>query len=290
VAPIEGDPVTWLVIGAHGQLGSDLMALLGDRAVGLDVPDIDITDLDSVADAVYQVSPAVVVNCAAYTDVDRAETDEARAQMVNGTGAANVAEAARMARLIHISTDYVFDGSATTPYSENATPDPRTAYGKAKLRGEQAALQHSEAYVVRTAWMYGVHGTNFVKTMLRLERAKDTIDVVDDQTGQPTWSLDLAAQIILLGESDAQPGIYHGTNSGQTTWFELARRIFALVGADPDRVRPTTTKALKRPAPRPAYSVLGHAAWGMAGLPAMRPWREALDAAVPELRHLTPDS
>ena len=273
--------MTWLVIGSRGQLGTDLMDLLGDKAVGLDVPDIDITDLDSVAQAIYEVGPELVVNCAAYTAVDAAESDETTAQAVNGTGAANVAEAAAQTRLIHMSTDYVFDGTATTPYAENAAPSPRSAYGRTKLFGEQAVLRHPEAYVVRTAWLYGAAGNNFVKTMLGLEKTRDTLSVVDDQVGQPTWSRDLAAQLILLGSSSAAPGIYHGTNSGQTSWYGFTRRIFELAGADPDRVLPTTTDEFPRPAPRPAYSVLGHDRWAQQGLPEMRAWDEALAQALP---------
>ena len=281
VATAEGDLVTWLVIGSRGQLGSDMMALLGDRAVGLDTPEIDITDADSVSDAVYDIAPSVVVNCAAYTAVDAAETDEDTAALVNGTGPANIAMAASRARLIHVSTDYVFDGTASSPYSEDATPNPSSAYGRTKLLGETAVLRHPDAYVVRTAWLYGVNGQNFVKTMLHLERTRETLSVVDDQVGQPTWSHDLAEQLILLGESDAQPGIYHGTNSGQVSWFGFTRRIFELIGADPQRVQPTTTEAFPRPAPRPAYSVLGHERWAAQGLPEMRAWDEALAEAVP---------
>jgi len=273
--------MTWLVIGSRGQLGTDLMDLLGDGAVGLDVPDIDITDVDSVSDAVYDLNPDVIVNCAAYTAVDAAESDEARADMVNGLGPANIAEAASQARLIHVSTDYVFDGSASSPYAESAEPAPASAYGRTKLHGEQAVSRHPEAYIVRTAWLYGVHGQNFVKTMLGLEQTKETLSVVDDQVGQPTWSRDLARQIILLGESDAQPGIYHGTNSGQTSWYGLTRRIFELIGADPGRVLPTTTDQFPRPAPRPPYSVLSHDRWATASLPEMRSWDQALEQALP---------
>jgi dTDP-4-dehydrorhamnose reductase len=275
--------MTWLVIGSRGQLGSDLLDLLGERAVGLDVPDVDITDVASVRDAVAWLSPEVVVNCAAYTAVDAAESDEATADLVNGTGAANVADACGTARLIHISTDYVFDGTATSPYPEDAAPGPRSAYGRTKLHGEQAVLQHPHTYVVRTAWLYGANGSNFVKTMLALEKSHKTLSVVDDQVGQPTWSRDLAAQLIRLGESTAAPGVYHGTNSGRTSWFEFTRRIFELVGADPDRVLPTTTDQFPRPAPRPAFSVLGHERWAQAGIPAMRPWDEALAHALPAL-------
>lgn len=275
--------MTWLVIGSRGQLGSDLVDLLGGRAVGLDVPDVDITDPASMAQVMADVAPDVVVNCAAYTAVDAAETDEATADLVNGTGPGIVARACPAARLIHVSTDYVFDGTATTPYAEDAMPAPRSAYGRTKLRGEQQVLTHPDAYVVRTAWLYGANGANFVKTMLNLEQTHDTLSVVDDQVGQPTWSRDLAAQLIRLGESGAAPGVYHGTNSGRTSWFGFTRRIFELIGADPQRVQPTTTEAFPRPAPRPAFSVLGYDRWARAGLAPMRPWDEALADALPAI-------
>ena len=281
MATAEGDLVTWLVIGARGQLGTDLTALLGHRAVGVDLPEIDITDPGSVRAVVDSVEPAVVVNCAAYTAVDAAETDPQTAEAVNGLGAANVAVAAARARVIQVSTDYVFDGRADAPYPEDAEPSPRSVYGLTKLHGEQAVLRHPDSYVVRTAWLYGATGKNFVKSMLALERTQPTVSVVDDQIGQPTWSRDLAAQIIALGDSAAAPGVYHATNAGQTSWFGLTRRIFDLIGADPARVLPTTTDRFPRPAPRPAYSALGHARWGEQGLPTMRPWDEALAEALP---------
>ncbi|MEI2619917.1 MAG: dTDP-4-dehydrorhamnose reductase [Candidatus Nanopelagicales bacterium] len=276
----------WLVLGARGQLGSDVMARLGSTATGLDYPDVDITDPSSVRAAVSDTDPHIVVNCAAYTAVDAAETDEAAAEAVNGHGPRVIALACRRARLIHVSTDYVFDGTATEPYPEDATPNPRSAYGRSKLHGEQAVLSvlPQTGFVVRTAWLYGAGGNNFVKTMLGLESTRETLTVVDDQIGQPTWSRDLAAQIIALGQSAAPPGIYHGTNSGSTSWYGLTCKIFDLLGADPHRVQPTTTEAFPRPAPRPAFSALGHARWANAGLPTMRPWDQALAEALPSLR------
>ena len=275
--------MTWLVIGARGQLGTDLMTVLGTRAVGLDVPEIDITDPSSVTSAMWDVAPDVVVNCAAYTAVDAAEADEATALAINGNGVANIAAACPDARLVQISTDYVFDGTSTVPYSEEATPAPRSAYGRTKLAGERAALSHPHAYVLRTAWLYGAHGQNFVKTMLHLERTRETVSVVDDQVGQPTWSMDLARQIELLLRTDAPGGVYHATNSGNASWYEFARAIFEGVGADPGRVLPTTTAAFPRPAPRPANSVLGHRRWEDADLSPMRPWDVALPEALPAI-------
>jgi dTDP-4-dehydrorhamnose reductase len=277
-------------------LGHDLMevvAAAGHEVVGMDLPDIDITSPASVTTALEAIRPDVVVNAAAYTAVDAAEEHEDVALRVNGDGPRVLAEAVASrpsVRLVHISTDYVFPGDADTPYSEDATPGPRSAYGRTKLAGEQAVLTAvpDRGYVVRTAWLYGVHGANFVKTMLALEGTKPEIAVVDDQRGQPTWSRDLAAQIVALVDADAPAGIYHGTSSGATTWFGFTREIYRLIGADPDRVRPTTTDAFPRPAPRPAYSVLGHERWALVGLTPIRDWREALAEALPLIRAVPP--
>ncbi|TXH43447.1 MAG: dTDP-4-dehydrorhamnose reductase [Actinobacteria bacterium] len=279
----------WLVVGCNGQLGRDLMQVLpaaGHAAVGLDLPDIDITDEASVAAAMTAHAPDVVVNAAAYTAVDAAEADEDTALRINGHGPAVLAAAVAArpgTRLVQVSTDYVFDGTATEPYAEEAPITPASAYGRTKAAGEEAVLAAlpDTGYVVRTAWLYAVNGSNFVKTMLRLEQSHDTLSVVDDQRGQPTWSRDLAEQILLLVDADAPAGIYHGTASGDTTWFGFTRRIFELADKDPQRVLPTTTDKFPRPAPRPAYSVLGHDRWADAGLAPMRPWDAALAEALP---------
>jgi dTDP-4-dehydrorhamnose reductase len=277
-----------MVVGANGLLGHDLLevvAAAGHEVVGLDLPDIDITRPDSVAAALDSSTPDVVVNAAAYTAVDAAEEHEDLALRVNGDGPRVLAEAiaARPGiRLVHLSTDYVFPGDAELPYAEDATPGPRSAYGRTKLAGERAilAVLPDRGYVVRTAWLYGVHGANFVQTMLDLERTRPEIAVVDDQRGQPTWSRDLATQIVALVDAEAPAGIYHGTSSGETTWCGFAREVYRLIGADPARVLPTTSDAFPRPAPRPAYSVLGHNRWFVVGLTPMRDWREALAAAL----------
>jgi dTDP-4-dehydrorhamnose reductase len=281
--------VSWLVIGAGGMLGTDLVHRL--RAHGHDVAaltraDLDVCAPDAVRRALREHRPATVVNCAAWTAVDDAETHEDAALAVNGTAVEALADACADvgATLVQISTDYVFDGRSDRPYPEDAAPAPVSAYGRTKLVGERAVLGTGRGYVVRTAWLYGAHGASFVRTMMRLAAERDTVEVVDDQHGQPTWTGDLAEQIIALASSDAPPGVYHGTNAGQTTWYGLAREVFTLLGLDPDRVRPTTTDRFPRPAPRPAYSVLGHARWAEAGLAPMRHWREALHAAWPELR------
>jgi dTDP-4-dehydrorhamnose reductase len=273
----------WLVVGAGGQLGTDLMRVLdGQFVIGLTRHELDITDVDAVARAVAAVVPSVIVNAAAYTAVDAAETDEATAFTANVTAPAALASAAASAgaKFVHVSTDYVFAGDATVPYDEDAATGPRSAYGRTKLAGEQAVFAElPDAYVVRTAWVYGASGANFVKTMARLERERETVSVVDDQRGSPTWSRDLARGLVELGSSGAAGGIYHCTNTGETTWFGFTRAIFEELGADPERVLPTTTAAFPRPAPRPAYSVLGNRRWIEAGLDPLPHWRAALHDA-----------
>jgi dTDP-4-dehydrorhamnose reductase len=280
----------WLVTGAGGMLGTDMVAALttcGEPVTGLDRAGLDVTDAGAVSDAIADGLPDVVVNCAAWTAVDDAEASEERALAVNAGGAANLAAACagRGARLVQVSTDYVFAGDGGRPYAETDVPAPRTAYGRTKLAGERAVLERlpGSAYVVRTAWLYGAHGPSFVGTMIKLEEGRPTVDVVDDQHGQPTWTVDVAAQIIALAQSAAAPGIYHATSSGQTTWFGLAREIFGLLGADPARVRPIPSSAMSRPAPRPAYSVLGHGAWAVPRVAPIGQWRPALRRAFPDL-------
>lgn len=273
----------YLITGASGMLGTDLRAVLADRDVtALRRADLDLTDLEAVRAAV--AGHDVVVNAAAYTKVDDAESNEEAAYSVNALGAKNLAIGARDtgAKLVQVSTDYVFDGAATTPYPEDAPRHPISAYGRTKAAGEEFALaEHpSGAYVVRTAWLYGEHGPNFAATMLRLAGSHPTVSVVTDQLGQPTWTADLAGQIRALVESDAPRGVYHGTNSGHCSWFDFTKAIFAEIGLDPERVLPTDSSTFVRPAPRPAYSVLGHDRWAAAGIPEMRDWREALHAAV----------
>lgn len=281
---------SWLVTGAAGMLGRDVTRLARDSGAdvtGLTRGQLDITDEASVLAAVRDVRPDIVVNCAAWTAVDNAESREAAAMAVNGAGAANVAAAcaAAGARLIQLSTDYVFSGTGTRPYPEDYPPAPCTAYGRTKLAGEQAVLsQLPEAgYVLRTAWLYGAHGPNFVATMIRLEGQQDQVRVVADQHGQPTWTADVARQIVLLANSGAEPGIYHATSGGATSWLGLAREVFRLLGADPGRVTPITTSELALPAPRPAYSVLAHDRWLSAGLPALPEWTESLHRSFPDL-------
>lgn len=271
----------WLVTGAGGALGTELCrALAGRQLTARTRAELDIADESAVRAAV--AGHDVVLNAAAWTDVDGAESNKVGAFVVNAVGPGYLAAACAEhgATLVHVSTDYVFAGDATSPYREDDPPGPRSAYGRSKAAGEQAVLAAGgRAYVVRTAWVYGAAGGNFVKTIARLARDRDTIDVVEDQHGSPTWSRDLAHGLVALPRSTAPPGIYHYTNAGATTWCGLARAVFEELGADPRRVRPTTTDRFPRPAPRPAYSVLSTERWAAAGLPAPRPWRVALATA-----------
>ncbi len=280
----------WLVTGAGGMLGRDLATALrrrGEDVTGLARDRLDVTDRDAVLGALRHCQPAVVVNCAAWTAVDAAESAAGDALLVNGQGAENVAAAcaATGARLVQVSTDYVFGGDARRPYAEDDPTAPRTAYGRGKLAGEQAVrgLLPDASYIVRTAWLYGAGGPNFVTTMIRLAGGRAPVDVVSDQRGQPTWTADVADQIIAITGSRAAPGVYHATSSGEATWFELARQVFRLAGADPDRVRPARAGAVRRPAPRPAYSVLGHDRHATAGVEPIGDWQQALRRAFPAL-------
>jgi len=279
-------PTAWLVTGATGQLGTDLQTLLAGRDVtALGRRDLDLTDEAQVRgvvgawrdDALARGARPVVLNAAAYTAVDAAEDDEATAELVNGAAPGWLAqELAGRGRLVHVSTDYVFDGDATRPYRTDDEPGPRTAYGRTKLAGERAvASVDDDAVVVRTAWVYAAHGRNFVRTMLRLESERDQVSVVTDQTGSPTWSADLARGLVEVAQSPAR-GLLHATGTGSTTWHGLARTVFAGAGADPARVLPVPTSAYPTPAPRPAYSVLDTAGWTAAGLTPLPAWEHSL--------------
>jgi dTDP-4-dehydrorhamnose reductase len=266
-----------LVTGAGGQLGSHLLALLGDRAVGVTRADLDITSGYQVAATIDEVAPGVVINAAAYTAVDAAEDDESTAEAVNVHAVRHLATAAKRngARFVHVSTDYVFRGDASRPYEPTDPTGPRTAYGRTKLAGERAALS-SGGWVVRTAWVYGGPSPNFVDTMLRLAAERATVTVVSDQVGSPTYVADLAAALVELAGSAVPPGVLHYVNAGTASWFDLAQETFRAAGLDPERVLPVSSAEFVRPAPRPAWSVLSTASWTAAGLSPPRPWQDAL--------------
>lgn len=276
-----------VVTGAGGQVGSYIVAALGGNdVVALAHADLDVGDPDACAGLISSFRADVVIHAAAYTDVDGCESDPERAWRDNAAGSQNVAGAARSAGsfLIAISTDYVFDGTATRPYETDAPVAPLNEYGRSKAAGERLAVEANPGAtaIVRSSWIYGRVGRNFVKTMLAKARSGESVSVVDDQTGSPTWSADLAHALVALASS-RRAGIFHVTNSGKTTWYGFSREIFSLGGFDPELVRPTTSDAFVRPARRPGYSVLSDRAWREAGFSPLRHWRDALAAALLEI-------
>jgi dTDP-4-dehydrorhamnose reductase len=272
-----------LITGAAGMLGQDVAAAAarsGHEVVALARAGLDITDRAAVRAAIAEARPAAIVNCAAWTDVDGAEADEAAATRINGDGAGNVAAeaAATGAFLVHVSSDYVFDGRATTPYLEDAGTAPISAYGRSKLAGERAVAAAGGAHaIVRSSWLFGTGGRNFVDTMIRLGAERDELRVVDDQRGCPTFTGHLAQALVAVAER-RPTGVLHAAGRGETTWFELARATFEKTGA-PVHVEPCTTAEFPRPAPRPAYSVLGSARTDAPTLPS---WRDGLRAYLRE--------
>lgn len=265
----------WLVTGAGGMLGQEVTdALTRQRKefTALTRAECDITSIPQVSSAVR--GHDVVINCAAWTDVDGAEKEQERAEEVNGYGTAWLAQACEKsgAYLIHISTDYVLSGIHGVPLTEDTPNNPVNAYGKSKALGEEWVLDilPETGYIVRTAWLYGEYGRNFVDLMARLAQGPNPVRVVDDQWGQPTWARALAYRLVSLGENavrgDAPAGVYHGTAEGKTTWYGLARAVFEGLGHDPDRVVPVTSEEFVRPAVRPTWSVLSHDRWRTAGM------------------------
>jgi dTDP-4-dehydrorhamnose reductase len=281
----------WLITGAQGQLGSALAQELGYRGIDYKTfgsKDLDIRNSAIVNDIVLNLSPEVIVNCAAWTDVDGAESNELLASSVNSKGAENVAKSAKLghSKLLHISTDYVFSGVNQKPWLVADDINPQSTYGRTKAEGENRVLgaYPENSFIVRTAWLYSPWGKNFAKTMTRIAMSGvGEVRVVNDQTGQPTSAIDLAKQIVELGLSISPPGIYHATNSGQSTWFEFAHEIFKLAGADKNRVVPVSSREYPRSAKRPAYSVLSHEGWAKTNIPSMRDWRIALADAMPSI-------
>ena len=273
----------WLVLGANGMLGTDLAnALVGYDFKSLTKEQCDITNQQAVDKAVIGFD--VVINCAAYTKVDEAETNQELALAINSQGPKNlaIACAANKVKLVQISTDYVFAGDASKPYEEKAPTDPKSVYGKSKLLGEQNVreLLPNAHYIIRTAWLYGKNGPNFPKTMLNLAKQHDTLKVVNDQVGQPTWSMDLAKKIIEIVHHQIPSGTYHGTSSGQVTWFGFARKLFELMELDPSRIVPVSSDEFTRPAPRPSHSVLAHQALIANEISPIRNWEIGLEQAI----------
>jgi dTDP-4-dehydrorhamnose reductase len=263
-----------LVTGAAGMLGRDVAAAAesaGHDVTGLARRDLDIRDPDAVRAAVAAARPDAVINCAAWTDVDGAEEHEADALRINGTGAGNVATAAPY--VVHVSSDYVFEGSATLPYREADATAPAGAYGRSKLAGEVLVAAAGEHAIVRSAWLFGIHGSNFVATMLRLGEDRDKVNVVADQFGCPTFTGHLAGALVDIAERRLS-GILHVAGGGSCSWHELAQATFDEAGLD-CRAAPVTTAEFPRPAPRPAWSVLGST---RPDAPVLPPWRDGLSA------------
>ncbi|CAN5388866.1 dTDP-4-dehydrorhamnose reductase [soil metagenome] len=276
-----------MITGAAGQLGYDLTRCFtdaGDDVTALSRADLDVTDAAAVTAAVQQAAPNVVVHSAAFTKVDACETQPETAWGVNATASWWIARAceASGAAMVYLSSDYVFDGTHGRPYTEFDRVNPVSMYGRSKEAGEQKVRQTLEDhYIVRTSWVHGVAGANFATTMLRLGRERGAVSVVDDQTGSPTFTADLAPQIRNLVQARI-PGTYHLTNSGHCTWFEFARAIFDLAGV-PVELSPTDTASFGAPAPRPAYSVLDNLLARQIGLPPMRAWQDSLAIMLAEL-------
>lgn len=267
-----------VVTGAAGQLGKDVLLELerkNHQAYGLDRQQLDITIEEDVMAYISEVKPDVILHCAAYTNVDAAEENEDAAYAVNAAGTEYLAKAASQngAKMLYVSTDYVFDGSANKPYEVDEPTKPLGAYGRTKLAGEQLLQKNlDEFFIVRTAWVFGIHGNNFVKTMLRLGKERGEVGVVHDQVGSPTYTVDLAQLMVELMETDKY-GVYHATNSGICSWYEFAVEIFKQAKMDV-KVNPLTTDQFPRPAARPKYSVLSKKRIEQEGLNPLRDWKK----------------
>jgi dTDP-4-dehydrorhamnose reductase len=281
----------WLIVGAYGQLGRCMTDLLDSKSIDYIAAghqQIDITNSDSVNEAFERYSPKFVLNAAAWTAVDEAENHEDAALRTNAGGPANLAISSSLigARLIHISTDYVFSGESHLPYTVGSLTEPSNAYGRTKLAGEKAVLEigNGRNCVVRTAWLYSEYGKNFAKTMANRALSAQPVQVVNDQVGQPTSAHDLAQLIYEISQLNDIPTIVHGTSSGETSWFEFAQEIYSQLGADPELARPVDSSAFPTVARRPAYSVLDHNDFDSWGLAPIQNWKTGLSEAIDRIR------
>ena len=268
-----------LIIGCRGMLGTDLMAAFGPvhDVIGLDLPELDITRLEQCQAKVEALQPTVIINAAAFTRVDDCEIHEKEALGVNGDGAGNLARAADSAGslLVHYSTDYIFDGQKKEAYLEEDAPNPQSIYGKSKLLGEDLIRRHCANHLIlRTSWLFGQNGANFIRAIVGIARKGDPLRVVNDQKGSPTYSRDMAAHTLKMIAAGCR-STYHVTNSGSCTWFELASRVLEWAGIANVPIVPISTSELGRPAPRPANSILANARLEREGLPLMRSWKAA---------------
>lgn len=281
--------MAWLVTGGYGMLAQDVCAELASRGIEYDAPDRDRLDICSpgeIAEFLDKMAPEAVVNCAAYTAVDAAEENEGAAFTLNATAPQYLAQATaeRGIPMVQISTDYVFRGTSSTPYGENAALHPLGAYGRTKAAGEWAVRTNNPAsYIVRTAWLYGAGGPCFPKTLARVLKRNGTANVVDDQHGQPTWTVDVARIVVDLVTKAAPFGVYHATSQGTATWFTFTQAIAARVGIAAEDVHPVSTEDFPRPAPRPEWSLLSHEALVGAGIEPIGPWMERWSLAAPSV-------
>jgi len=283
--------MAWIVVGASGQLGKSVCEVLeghGIDFVSWNRENGSVSLEGLVSAYVAELKPKVIINCTAWTDVDGAETNELGARLVNTDAVGYLATAAKAcgAVFVHVSTDYVFSGIGTVPWSEDGTKQPLSAYGRTKAQGEDLVSQiyRDRSYIFRTAWLYSAYGKNFAKTVAKFAfKDEADVSVVADQIGQPTFARDLALQIVESIQKEIPFGIYHGTNTGQASWFEFAQEIFRLVGVDIARVKPVGSDAFPRQAERPAYSVLGHDKWVGSGVDEMRDWKIALADSIPAI-------
>ena len=281
----------WAITGGSGQLSRSLVDLLDKEGVpyiAWSHKDLDVAD-DSSISVIKETSPDLLINCAAWTNVDAAEEFPEKATRVNQVGPRNMARAAKELKipLIHISTDYVFSGQSRQPWSTDSRTEPMSTYGLSKLLGEKEINKNMDGnfYILRTAWLYGPYGRNFSKTILKKAlTSKDSINVVNDQIGQPTTTKSLAEQIFKVAQQNIPSGTYHATNTGQASWWDFAREIFELAGEDVERVRSSTSEDFPSNVKRPKYSVLDQSAWSKVGMETMPEWRRALKEVFPEIR------
>ena len=282
----------WAITGGSGQLSRSLVDLLDKEGVPYITwshKDLDVAD-DSSVTLIKETCPDLLINCAAWTNVDAAEEFPERAARVNQVGPRNMARAAKELKipLVHISTDYVFSGQSGKPWSTDSETEPKSSYGLSKLLGEKEITKSLDVnfYILRTAWLYGPYGKNFSKTILKKAiTSKEPISVVNDQIGQPTTTKSLAQQIFKVAKGRVPSGIYHATNTGQASWWDFAYEIFALAGEDVERVRPSNSEDFPSKVKRPKYSVLDQSAWSKVGMETMPEWREALNEVFPEIRN-----
>lgn len=279
--------MTWVVLGANGQLGRELVYLLRSlniEVIGTDRKEIDFEKPDEIYEKLNRLNPTHIVNCGAYTQVDKAEEDQDLANLVNAEAPGMIARYALESYIpfVHVSTDYVFDGNSVVPYKEEDKTNPQSVYGKSKLLGEEHVMaRNPKAYILRTAWVYGAHGNNFPKVIASKLRNNESLNVVNDQVGSPTWTFDLAKAIVELMEKTPPNGIYHVTNYDFCSWFDFAQTIAKTLDIDTKKIKPTDSKTFVRPAPRPKFSVLSNRKWKNSGLTPLRSWQDAWKEAAP---------